>query len=151
LWWGCWGCALERRRGGGGHGLKKPKPSRWGSVSAVPCQMAVWGDSGRVRGGVENVLEVVGVRVRARARGRGGQGLKKPKPSRWGSVSVVPCQTAVGGDSGRERGGVENVLQVVGVRVRARARGRGPRPKKTETDPLGLGFGCAVSNGGWGR
>jgi hypothetical protein len=97
MWWGRWGCAFERTRGGGGHGLKKPKPSR------------------------------------------------------WGSVSVVPCQTAVGGDSGRERGGVENVLQVVGVRVRARARGRGPRPKKTETDPLGLGFGCAVSNGGWGR
>jgi hypothetical protein len=43
---------------------------------------------------------------------------------------------------GSERvwGGVENVVEVVGVLVRARARGGGGQGRRPQTEPPGLGF-----------
>jgi hypothetical protein len=53
-------CVRETRGRGGGLG-RNAKPSRRGSVSGAPLQIAVAGYVGRSRGGAYNVAMVVGV------------------------------------------------------------------------------------------
>jgi hypothetical protein len=53
--------AAQWRKQGMGVWASDPKPSRRGSVSGVPLQMAVVGDAGRSWSGAYNVAMVVGV------------------------------------------------------------------------------------------
>jgi hypothetical protein len=74
----------------------------------------------------------------------GGIWAKNPNPSRRGSVSGVPCKTAVGGGAGRCLVRENGTEMAGGLRVRQReARGRvlGQNPK---TERLWLGYGRAV-------
>ena len=93
------------------------------------------------------MVGVVGVHVRARASGEGPRA-KISKTEPLGSVSGVPCQTAMEGNIVRWWGGVEVVVGVVGVRVRACKREEGARAKKSKTEPLGSVFGWMRDAGG---
>jgi hypothetical protein len=71
----------------------KEKTSRWGSVSGVPCEMAMGMRDSAYRwgGGVYKVVVAMGSCVRET---RGGERVwaKNPKLSRHGSVSGALCQ-----------------------------------------------------------
>jgi hypothetical protein len=70
--------------------------------------------------------------------------VESPKPSRCGSVSVAPRETAMDDVAYGWGGGLYEVVVVVGSRDRetgGRERVFGP---KSETEPLWLGFGRAA-------
>ena len=91
-----------------------------------------------------------GLRVRkrkARVRSLG----QNPKPSRRGSVTGVPCGTAVGSGGVRWWVGAKGTETAGGLRVRKREVGGQGLGQKPETEHLMLGFGLAVRNGGVGK
>ena len=121
---------------------QNPKLSCRGSVTGVPCETAVGSSGVRWWVGAKGTETAGGLHVRKRE--VGGQGLgQNPKPSRRGSVTGVPCETAVGS------GGVR---WWVGPRARKRRGGcafANARPGcgvwvKPETEPSWLSYGCAV-------
>src|ERR1700677_4783181 len=111
MWWGWWGCAFECARGGGGQGLKNRNRAAGARFWLCRVKRQLGGIVGGSGMGWTTCWRWWGCAFE-RPRGGGGQGRKKRKPSRWRSVSAVPCQRAFGGDSGRVWGGVENVLEV---------------------------------------
>ena len=88
------GAARPQTQGPGGRDLgQNPKLSRRGSVTGVPCERAV-GSGVRWWVWAKGTETAGGLRVRkrkARVRSLG----QNPKPSRRGSVTGVPCETAV--------------------------------------------------------
>jgi hypothetical protein len=80
-----------RRRGIWG---EKKKTSRRGSVSGVPCEMAMGDSAYGWGGGAYKVVVVMGSCV---CETQGGERVwaKNLKPSRRGSVSGVPCEMAM--------------------------------------------------------
>jgi hypothetical protein len=96
---------------------KMPKPSHRGSISGAACEMAE-GDNGEgwCGGAYEVVVVVVGLCARRTRGKRGGLG-QKPKPSRRGSISSAPCETARGDGEEGWCGGVYEAVVVVGLRT----------------------------------
>ena len=80
-----------RRRGIWG---EKKKTSHRGSVSGVPCEMAMGDGAYGWGGGVYKVVVAMGSCVHE-TRGRERVWAKNPKLSRRGSVSGAPCETAM--------------------------------------------------------
>jgi hypothetical protein len=91
---------IRKHKAGEGLGAKSDETERDGSVWGTLCKTAVEGDGLRWWDEVDEVVVVVGVSVRKReARGRAGA--KSDETERNGSVSGVPCETAVESDGGR--------------------------------------------------
>jgi hypothetical protein len=69
---GCCGGLVGRSmaRAGAGFEAKNTKPSRWGSVSGAPMEMATGGDGRRWWSGAYKVAAAAGCRVRSRKWGR---------------------------------------------------------------------------------
>ena len=125
-WW-VWAKGTEtagglrvRKREVGGRGLgQNPKASRRGSVTGVPCETAVGSGGVRWWVGAKGTETVGGLRVRkrkARVRSLG----QNPKPSRRGSVTGVPCETAVGSSGVRWWGGAKGLETAGGLRIHKR-------------------------------
>ena len=75
---------------------------------------------------------------------------QNPKPSRSGSVSGVPCETAVWGDIGKWGVRVNDIEAAGGLHVCQCEAGGQDLSKKHETERSWLGFGRAVRNGSVG-
>jgi hypothetical protein len=90
------GCVFANMRPGG----QKPKPSVGGSILGVLCEMAVWDDARRWWVWV-NDMEAAGELCVHQHKARGWGLGQNPKLSISGSVSGVPCETAVCSDAGR--------------------------------------------------
>jgi hypothetical protein len=85
--------------------------------------MAVGNDGEKCWGAGDDKIAAVGTRVRFSARGRRFWA-KKLKPSRQGSISGVPLQTAVGNDGEKCWGAGDDEIAVVGTPVRFNTWGR---------------------------
>jgi hypothetical protein len=85
-----------------------------------------------------------GARAFANARLGSGVWAKNPKPSVRGSISGVPCETAVWGDVVRWWVQVDAVVAAEGPRVRQREAGERVLGQKPETKHSWLDFGGAV-------
>ena len=77
-----------------------------------------------------------------------GQNLKL---SRRGSVTGMPCETAVGSGGVKWWVGAKGMEMAGGLCVRKREVGGRGLGQKPETEHLMLGFGLAVRNGGVGK
>jgi hypothetical protein len=77
---------------------------------------------------------VAGGALRLQMRGRRGAGAKSDKTERDGSVSGMPCETAVEGNGGRWWDEVGKVVVVVGLCVRKCEAGVGARAKSDEIE-----------------
>ena len=71
-----------------------------------------------------------------------GLGAKNHKTKHNGSVSGVPCETAVEGNGGRRWGCVNEMVVVVGLCVHKRKAGEGAKSHKTEHDGSVSGAPC---------
>jgi hypothetical protein len=129
---------LTRGRGAGW--VKNPKPSCRGSVTGVPCKMAVGGGSGRWWVRVKGKKVAGGLRVRQCE----ARGVKNPKLSHRGSVTGVPRKTAVGARAGRWWVWSKGTEMAGGLRVRKREVGRRGLGQKPESERLWLDFGLAA-------
>ena len=98
-----------------------------------------------------NKMGAAGASARLPMRGQGvGFRPKTPKPSICGSVSDVPCETAVWGDTGKWGVRVNDIEAAGGLRVCQCEAGGQDLSKKHETERSWLGFGRAVRNGSVG-
>jgi hypothetical protein len=80
-----------------------------------------------------------------------GVWVKNTKPSRRGSVSSTPCETAAGDDVEGWWDGVVVVVVVVGPSGWKREAQGGGLGQKPETGPVELSLGRAIGNSGGGR
>ena len=109
---------------------QNPKLSCRGSVTGVPCERAV-GSGVRWWVWAKGTETAGGLRVRKRKARVWSLG-QNPKPSRRGSVTGVPCETAVGSGGVRWWVGAKGTETAGGLRVRkrkARVRSLGQNPK----------------------
>jgi hypothetical protein len=116
-----------------GLGAKFNKTECDGSVSGVPCEMAVEGDRGRWWDEVDKVVVAAGVCICKREAG-GKAGAKSDETKCNGSVSGVSCKTAVEGNGGRWWDEVDKVAVVVGLCIRKCEAGGGAGAKSDETE-----------------
>jgi hypothetical protein len=86
---------VRKREAGEGAWAKKPKPSRRGSISGAPYELAKGDGAEGWCGGVYEVAAAVGLCARETGARQGVLG-QHPKPSRCGSIWGAPCETATG-------------------------------------------------------
>jgi hypothetical protein len=147
-WWGgtnevvvVVGPRIHKHEAQEGAGVKNHKTERDGSISGAPCETTVDGDGGRWWGGINEVVMVVGPHIRKCEAGEGAGG-QNHETERDGSISGVPCETAVEGDGGRGWCGVDDVVVVVGLRMRKRKAGEGLGAKSIKLSHYGSVSGC---------
>jgi len=109
---------------------------------SAPCETAMGDGAEGWGGGIYEVVAVVGSCV-CETRGEERVWVEIPKPSRCGSVSGAPCETAMGDSAQGWGGGTYEVVVVVGSCVRE-TRGAERVGQKTRNRAAVARFRAAV-------